>query len=147
MDRAFTPQRASALTSTVTWQEALRSFLLHQKATRAPKTVRFYDIQLRMLTNWADSNAVPIDHFGKRHLDAYLVSRSDAGKSQMTLHHDAIAAKVFMKWCVRNDLIERSLLADYQVRSAPRTAMYMPTEEDMGAMLKAVADYWDPAQN
>ena len=74
MDRAFTPQRASALDSTVTWQEALRSFLLHQKATRAPNTVRFYAPQLRMLTNWAESNAVAIDHFGKRDLDASLSS-------------------------------------------------------------------------
>ena len=46
-----------------------------------------------------------------------------------------------------NDIVDRSLLAEYQVRKAPTPAKYMPTEEDMQKMLVAVMDYWDPAKN
>ena len=52
-----------------------------------------------------------------------------------------------MKWCQRNDVIDRSLLADYEVRAAPKTAMYMPTDEDMKKLLAAVDTFWDPEQN
>lgn len=31
----------------ISWNEAVAEFLLHLRATRAPKTVRFYDVQLR----------------------------------------------------------------------------------------------------
>ncbi len=136
----------TAFTST-TWEEALKSFLLHLKAVRAPKTVRFYATQLAGLTRWANLNNVPLERFGKRHLDEYLVLRSEQGISQTTLHHDALTAKVFMKWCVRNDAIPRSLLADYEVRNAPTPAKYMPTEEDMRSLLAAIPNYWDATRN
>ncbi len=91
MDRAF---------STPTWNAAYRSFILHLKAVRAPKTAYFYEVQLRMLVRHAEADSIPLDKFGKRHLDGYLVARAEGGKSQSTLHHDALRAKVFMKWRV-----------------------------------------------
>ena len=45
-------------------------------------------------------------------MDRFLVSRVEAGKAPLTIHHDAICAKAFFRWCQRNDIIERSLLAD-----------------------------------
>jgi site-specific recombinase XerD len=116
--------------SSTTWAEALRSFLLHCKATRASKTVRYYEVQLKQLAAWAESAGISIEKFGKRHMDEYLVHRAEAGKAQLTLHHDAVCAKAFLAWCQRNDIIGRSLLADYQVRNAARSAKYMPTDED-----------------
>ncbi|MCX6378789.1 MAG: tyrosine-type recombinase/integrase [Armatimonadetes bacterium] len=133
--------------TSVTWEEALKSFLLHLKAVRAPKTVDYYQKELILLLRWANVQNIPLERFGKRHLDEYLVMRSDSGKSQSTLHHDALTAKVFMKWCARNDLISRSLLADYEVRAAPRPNMYMPTEEDVPKILSALHDIWDPNKN
>jgi hypothetical protein len=57
----------------------------------------------------------------------YRVWRQEVGSlankrklSANTLHHDALCAKVFMKDCSRYDLIPRNLLADYQVRNAPK---------------------------
>ncbi len=138
MDRAF---------PTATWNEAYRSFILHLKAVRAAKTAYFYDVQLRMLVRFAEAGSIPLEKFGKRHLDAYLVSRAEAGKSQSTLHHDALCAKVFLKWCAKNDFTERCLLADYEVRAAPKTHKYMPTEEDMQALLSAVHTFWNPELN
>ncbi len=133
--------------SNPTWELALREFLLHTQATRAAKTLHYYEVQVGLLARWAVENQIPFEGFGKRHLDRYLIVRQNEGKSQTTLHHDAICAKVFLSWCVKNDLLERSLLAEYEVRNAPRPPKYMPTEVDMRGLLQAAHDYWDTAKN
>lgn len=130
-----------------TWNEALREFLLHLKATRAKKTQLYYEVQVGGLARWANKNDVPFAGFGKRHMDRYLAERADTGRAPLSLHHDAICAKAFFRWCQRNDIVERSLLADYEVRRAPRPARYMPTDAEMQALLKAVPDFWNPAKN
>lgn len=133
-------------TSNTTWDESVREFLLHLQASKAVKTVRFYDVQLRQLTRWADENNAPFASFGKRHLDRYLAHRSKT-VSRTTLRHDAVAAKAFFKWCARNDFLDRSPLAEYEIHAAPRTNKYMPSDEDMKALLVAIYAFWDPAQN
>jgi site-specific recombinase XerD len=136
-----------ALGSTsTTWEEAYKDFLLHIKATRAPKTYLFYAGQLRMLIRWTEKENVSFEKFGKRHLDRYLAERSES-VSRATMRHDAIAAKSFFKWCARNELILRSPLSEYEVHRAPAPAKYMPTDEDMQALIKAVGEYWNPDKN
>ena len=66
--------------TSVTWSEALREFLLHVQATRARKTFRYYDVQLRQLAEWAEANDIPFASFGKRHLDRYLMERAGLAK-------------------------------------------------------------------
>jgi integrase len=139
------PFPTGSATST-TWDEAYRDFLLHLKATKAAKTVSFYDVQLRQLIRWADREGVPFTAFGKRHLDRYLAERSTT-VSRTTMRHDAVAAKSFFKWCARNDLILRSPLSEYEIHAAPAPAKYMPTDEDMQALLRSVHDYWNPEKN
>ncbi len=85
----------------VNWNEALREFLFHVKASRADATLRFYDVRLRQLVQWADANRVSFADFGKRHLDRYLIDRRGAGIAPMTLRHDAVSAKAFFRWCQR----------------------------------------------
>ena len=80
-------------------------------------------------------------------MDRYLIGRSEAGCAPLTIHHDAVCAKAFFRWCQRNDIIERNLLADYEVRRAPRPARYMPTDSDMQALLRAIPDFWNPSKN
>jgi site-specific recombinase XerD len=132
---------------TITWDEALREFVLHQKASRAAKTARYYEVQLRGLIRWAAENDIPFDQFGKRHLDRFLAHRIGEGKKPLTLRHDALCAKVFFAWCAKNDLLERSNLAEYEVRNAPKPAKYMPSDEDMASLLRATLDYWNPERN
>lgn len=133
--------------TSLSWEEATKSFFLHKKATRSRKTADFYRTQLTGLMRWALDESISLETFGKSSLDAYLATRLDAGISQTTLHHDALCAKVFLKWCVSNDVLERSRLDDYQVRDAPTPNKYMPTDEDMAKLLAGVARYWDTATN
>lgn len=130
----------------ITWKDATREFLLHIQASRAPKTLRFYDVQLRQLVAWAEKEQVSFTQFGKRHMDRFLIERAKTVMPS-TLRHDAVATKAFFRWCARNELIERSLLADYEIRRAPAPARFMPTDEDIRAVLKALMDYWNPTTN
>jgi site-specific recombinase XerD len=129
--------------SRFSWEEALSGFLLHCQATRAKKTHYYYKVQLSQLMTWAAQNEIPFDGFGKRQLDRYLIHRAEGGRKPLTLHHDAICAKAFMAWCSKNDLLDRSLLAEYQVRNAPDPARYMPTQDEIDGILRAIRDYWD----
>lgn len=69
--------------STTTWEEAIKSFLLHLRGTRAVKTVRYYKIQLSQLALWATRESVSLERFDKRHMDTDLVYRAEVGKAQM----------------------------------------------------------------
>ena len=138
---------ADVFSQTLTWDEAFREFRIHLQATRAQKTQRYYQVQLGGLIRWATQESVSFSGFGKRHMDRYLVGRAEAGCAPLTLHHDAVCAKAFFRWCQRNDIIDRSLLADYEIRRAPRPARYMPTDGDVQALLRAVPDFWSPIKN
>jgi len=116
-----------------TWEEALHEYFLHLQATRAKKTQHYYEVQVGGLARWATEQEMPFVGFGKRHMDRYLVSRAEAGKAQLTLHHDAVCAKPFFRWCQKNDIVERSPLADYEVRRAPRTTSGTPPKTPAAA--------------
>lgn len=133
--------------SSVSWSEALREFLTHVEATRAAKTVRYYSIELRQLATWAEAERIPLDQFGKRNLDRYLVDRQRQGKAQTTLHHDAVCAKAFMAWCSKNDFLDRSRLAEYEVHNAPKPHKHIPADEEVTTFLEAIGSYWDPAKH
>ncbi len=137
---------ASVSTET-TWDEAVKEYLLHVQATRTQKTVRFYDVQLRQLLLWTDESLIRFGEFGKRHLDRYLVFRQQGGKSLTTVKHDAVAAKAFFRWCSRNDILDRSPLAEYKVMNTPEPARYMPSEEEVLNLLQAVRDHWNLIKN
>ena len=115
--------------TSVTWDEALRSFAIHLKAVRASKTVIYYQNHVKLLARWCETRNLSIQAFGKRQLDEYLSERSDAGLSQTTLHHEVLCAKVFVKWCQQNDIVERSLIADYEDRNATKPHKYMPSSK------------------
>src|SRR5687768_13413565 len=96
--------------TSIIWDEAVRGFVLHKKATRSPKTARWYQTYCTNLSTWATTRGISLDSFTKRHLDEYLVYRAEQGRSQTTLHHDALIATVFTEWCKLNDLIDRDPL-------------------------------------
>lgn len=52
-----------------------------------------------------------------------------------------------MSWCQKNDLLDRSLLSEYMIRKAPTPPKYMPTQEDMSALIRAAHDIWNVEKN
>ena len=96
---------------------------------------------------WAQPQDISLESFTKRHLDAYLAHRIDAGRSASTLHHDALAACVFFEWCSKNDIIDRDPLSEFKVRNAPETYKFVPKADTVRDLLKAVQNFYDAAQN
>ena len=137
------------------WDEALYSFIQHLKGTsRAKKTVEFYQYLLNIAVHYAEDTNIPLDKFGKRSLDEYLVWRQETGHtvsgkqlSLTTLHSSARVVKVFMKYCSRYDLIPRNLLADYELRKVANPHKYMPIDNDMISLLEAIHNFWNPLKN
>lgn len=130
----------------VTWDEAVKGFILHKRATRSPKTAAWYETYCKLMMAWAQAQGLSLDQFTKRHLDEYLVYRAEQGVAATTLHHDALIATVFTEWCARNDLLDRDPLAEYKVRNAPKTYKYMPTPENVKTLLQAILDFYDVAK-
>jgi integrase/recombinase XerD len=134
--------------ATVTWQEALRGFLIHDNASDfSEKTCAFHRTQLTAFIAWASSQGLSLDGVGKRHIDEYLNFRRLAGRAPKTRYHDASCVRTFIKWCVRNDLLDRNFMVDYEIQAPPRTPMYMPTTDDMTLLLKVALDFWDTSRN
>lgn len=137
----------SSVTQGVTWDEAVREFLLHKQVVFAEKTVCYYQVQLKELVRWANAEAIPFDVFGKRHMDRYTAYRIGQGKSRLTLYHDGVCAKNFFAWCAKNDLMDRSKLADYEVHNAPKPHKHIPSDEEITGLLHAIETYWNPEKN
>lgn len=132
---------------TVSWEEALKGFFLHKRSVREITTAKWYLAYVNKLMLWADPQGISLEEFTKRHLDAYLASRKDLGRSPTTLHHDALAACAFFEWCSKNDVIGRDPLSEYKVRNAPATIKFVPRLEDCTALLSAVVSFHDKGQN
>lgn len=82
--------------SPFTWSEALAEFLLHLQATRALKTVRYYEVQLSQLAKWALKNDVAFEQFGKRHFSfEVMVSLIGSVRPQAGLVVDAVLDRGF----------------------------------------------------
>ncbi|MDX1931883.1 MAG: tyrosine-type recombinase/integrase, partial [Capsulimonadales bacterium] len=135
------------------WVDAVNEFRKHNEATKAPKTVRFYDCQLRQVIDWAENQRIPFSEFSKRDMDKYIahrrakVDRRGNGLSRTTLRHDGIAIKAFFKFCRRRGIVERDRFVDYEVHKAPKPPRYMPSDEDIFRLIVGIRDYWNPDKN
>lgn len=94
------------------------------RATREENTERFYFERLRLLSRWADQ-----------------------GISDQTRRHDAVSARVFLKFCKREDYVEGDPLAGYQVPKAERAYVKCPSDDETRTLLKAMHERWKPAAN
>lgn len=129
--------------ATVNWEEAIRSFLLHEQATKAAKTVMQRRTCTTQLAHWCEDHDISLQDFGMRDLDEYIVLRQQMGLKPKTVYHDAVSAKVFTKYCKHYDLLERDPLSTYMVRNPPEIERWLPTSDDMKRLLKVAHDFWD----
>ncbi|MCW3053840.1 MAG: integrase family protein, partial [Chthonomonadales bacterium] len=110
------------------------------------KTERYYKVQLTQLIAWTTEKDVALPDFRARHMRSYMAMRADS-VSRRTQYHDALCAKVFLKFCLREGYTEVDALGDYVVPKPPVSHVRKPTIDDIQKLLKAVREKWDPAQN
>lgn len=130
-----------------TWADTLEDFFVDVQTRLAPKTLHYYQTQLRPLARWAESEGVTFSQFRARNLKEYLIKRGDDGVTDRTRHHDAVAAGVFFKYCEENKLIAENPLARYKKPRVARASIYKPTVQEMQKVLAAISRRWDIQQN
>lgn len=141
------------------WSEAVNDFLLDKRSNREEKTASYYAERLRVFVRWATETAgagkgIGLGDFKARHMREYLTWRSFCknpvtGKpiTDTTRRHDAIAVRLFIKFCKQEDYIDVYPLADYKIPKASKSPATCPKDEDVQKLLKACQDRWRPALN
>ena len=122
-------------------------FLLQVKGTREEKTLLYYTCRLTLLVRWAQQQGVGLASFRARDLRQYLAARADAGVSDATRRHDAVASRAFLKFCKREGYIEGDPLSGYQVPKSPTPYVKCPSEDEVRVLLRAVQERWKPSIN
>jgi hypothetical protein len=115
----------SSFSRSSSWTDAVDDFLLQVKATREEKTLLYYTCRLSVLKRWAEEHAVALSGFCARNLRQFLADRADAGVTDATRRHDAVATRAFLKFCKREGYVDGDPLAAASGRSdfaAARTA-------------------------
>lgn len=134
------------------WDSAIDDFLIHKRATKETKTVLFYKSTLKGLKEWAEREKISLQDFRGRHLSRYLDMRKrEPGRrgtpvTDRTRRHDAVSAKVFFAFCAAERLIETNPLSDYEVPGFTRKIPKVPTTEEVGKILRATRDIWEPGK-
>lgn len=158
----------------VTWQSAMEDFLNGLSGSREERTERFYRIQLRQLLTWALEQNITLQQFTAAHMRKYLAHRADpthsdadpcvvcrtrkgrkhttectaAGRvKESTRRHDAIAARVFMRFCKREGYVVADTLHDFKLPKGEKPHVRMPSTQDLEKLLKAVVNKHDVRVN
>lgn len=136
----------------ISWQDAVRDFLRQSLSAKEKKTQTYYRLNLERLARWAEGAGVALADFRVRHLREYIAVRAEGGQgrgdggrvSERTLRHDAICARVFLRFCASESYAPRNPLADYAIPKAPRPFVKCPSDAEVSALLKAVPLKWSP---
>ena len=131
----------------IDWDDAIADFMLLVKGTREEKTTTFYKSRMNVLKRWAKDNSLSLIEFRARHMRQYLAYRADQGISDSTRRHDAICARAFLKFCMREGYIRSNPLTDYQVPKMPKAYIKCPSEDEIRTLLLSIERRWDPEIN
>lgn len=144
--RTKTP-RLALVTEEITWQNAIDDLIRQEYGTKENKTQLFYLRQLSLLARWAEAHDLSVTVFKARHLREYLAFRKESGLSERTIHHDAMCARVFARFCAREGYMPTNPLADYAIPRAERAYVHCPSEVQVQGLLRAIPRRWQPAEN
>jgi hypothetical protein len=134
-DTVALSQSRALLHSSVTWKEAVADFLMQVRATREENTEHFYFERLRLLPRRAETQSIPQRELEARNLREYLAHRAGQGVSDQTRRHDAVSARVILKFYKREDYVDGDRLAGYQVPKAGRICVKYPSDDEIRTLL------------
>lgn len=138
---AARPGRRAAPTGD--WEAPMADWLRWTAAHRKETTLKDCRSRGGLVRAWAEAQGVAFDKFRAKHLDSYLDARAEKGLSDTTRRHDAIICKAFLKWAFQEGYLRSNPLAGYEIPKAKTPPRYVPSAEEVGKLLQAVADCWD----
>ena len=129
------------------WNEAIADCLRQMYGAKEEKTRRFYAGRLHVLSGWAEEKNLTLTAFRVRHLREFLALRADAGISPRTIRHDAIAARLFLRFCAQESYIAANPLVGYEIPKAAKAYVKCPSDDEVRALLAAGRDRWKSGPN
>lgn len=131
----------------ITWGEAVADCIRQLYGTKEEKTRRFYAGRLRVLTQWAEGKDIALPAFRVRHLREFLACRlvgpdNPDGVTERTVRHDAIAARVFLRFCAQEGYIPSNPLVGYEIPKAAKAYVKCPSDDEVIRLLAAARDRW-----
>jgi site-specific recombinase XerD len=133
--------------ASVSWEDAIADFLLLVKGSREEKTAIYYRSRMSVLSKWAAEHEISLIEFRARHMRQFLADRADRGVSDATRRHDAICARAFMKFCMREEYIRSDPLTCYQIPNAAKPYVKCPSDDEIRTLLQSIGDRWNPEIN
>jgi len=136
---------ATDFNQNVSWDDAIEELVIEKRASKRPRTARFYQIQLTSLRRWAGEKEIELVNFRIGDYRRYMAYRLDVCKVMpATRRHDAIAARVFFDFCYREEYVSKDVFKDQEIPKMVKKARYCPTPEEIVKLIKASQDLYDP---
>jgi site-specific recombinase XerD len=114
------------------WELSLRA------ANKAPKTIAVYREAVGQLAKFLEEAGMPTDveHVTREHIEAYILSLYDSGKSPATVSNRHRALQQYFKWLRREDEVSANPMQNMEVPDVPEKMVPVLAEEQLKALLK-----------
>ncbi|MDE2106461.1 MAG: tyrosine-type recombinase/integrase [Patescibacteria group bacterium] len=132
-----------------TWELALAEYLDgHVHTTLECATEENYRAILTQFARWAVEREIELSDFKPRHMRAFVAWRQDSCKvKQTTIRADVFRAKAFFRFCVRDGLMPRDPLADYEIPRGEQPFVPTPSTADIAKLFASIPQRFDPELN
>jgi site-specific recombinase XerD len=115
-----------------------RSFDLSLRAEgKRPRTVQSYLEALDQLTAFLDSAGMPTQaaRITREHVEAFLVSLRDQGRSPATIANRYRSLQQFWRWCIEEGEITESSMRNMRQPAVPVQPVAVLSDDDVRALL------------
>ena len=115
-----------------------RSFGLSLRAAgKSARTEQTYLEALDQLAAFLDRAGMPTeaDAITREHVEAFLVSLRDAGRSPATVANRYRSLQQFWRWCIEEGEVQESPMRNMRPPTVPTQPVAVLTDDDMRALL------------
>ncbi len=140
-------QRCGLAQDLPSWSEAIEDCLRQMYGAQEEKTRLFYGSRLRVIARWAEQNDLTIATFKVRNLREFIAQRAQDGLSSRTIRHDAIAARLFLRFCAQESYIPANPLVGYSIPKAAKAFVKCPSDDEVRELLAGAVNRWKSSSN
>lgn len=117
------------------WELSLRA------ANKSPKTCEVYREGVAQLAAFLEATGMPTDveHVTREHVEAWILSLYDAGRSPATVSNRWRSTQQFFKWLLKEGEIVRNPMANMDAPKVPETMVPVLSPDELRALLKTTA--------
>lgn len=136
------PAPSPTIASGPTLTSLRASFQLHLRAeNKSPKAIETYSDALDLLISFLERTGMPRDigSLRREHIEAFLVSLQEAGRSPATVNNRYRGLQAFFRWLADEDELRESPMARMRPPKVPEQPVPVLREEQLVALLATCA--------